>query len=293
MTDLGKLHAIGGSGCTPLSKHVLRHPILTAVNTQLHSPFHCLTTCPHTHRAKSQTCQVLLFVNIFLHNFWGFILIPKSYAIFWNYDDKLMFMFSWYTFEDTFPKVVILTWCILGALDQMCRASFRAHKQTVISQPRQNHRRWNRKHILASILLNGSKTTSSKTFCASAEWKDYAFCKACHKSVKVTVSVQYNDMRHCQSDVHLHVVTKRCADPANTDFLCFFGQILRSPMLNTMVWGFRCLTGLKSLTNKEQSIPTTTVLTMLCCKTHSLGTPSPPLNTSPVKTALASHFRTY
>ena len=31
----------------------------------------------------------------------------------------------------------------------------------------------------------------------------------------------------------------------------------------------------------------------LCCKTHSLGTPSPPLNTSPVKTALASHFRTY
>ena len=31
----------------------------------------------------------------------------------------------------------------------------------------------------------------------------------------------------------------------------------------------------------------------LCCKTYSLGTPSPPLNTSPGKTALASHFRTY
>ena len=31
----------------------------------------------------------------------------------------------------------------------------------------------------------------------------------------------------------------------------------------------------------------------LCCKTWSLGTLSPPLNTSPGKTALASHFRTY
>ena len=31
----------------------------------------------------------------------------------------------------------------------------------------------------------------------------------------------------------------------------------------------------------------------LCCKTCSLGTPSPPLNTSPGKTALASHFRTH
>ena len=30
-----------------------------------------------------------------------------------------------------------------------------------------------------------------------------------------------------------------------------------------------------------------------CCKTRSLGTPSPPLNTSPGKTALAFHFRTY
>ena len=31
-----------------------------------------------------------------------------------------------------------------------------------------------------------------------------------------------------------------------------------------------------------------------CCKTRSLGTPSPPLNTCPgKKTALASHFRTY
>ena len=31
----------------------------------------------------------------------------------------------------------------------------------------------------------------------------------------------------------------------------------------------------------------------LCCKSHSLGTPPPGLNTSPGKTALASHFRTY
>ena len=31
----------------------------------------------------------------------------------------------------------------------------------------------------------------------------------------------------------------------------------------------------------------------LCCKTCSLGTPSSPRNTSPGKTALASHFRTY
>ena len=31
----------------------------------------------------------------------------------------------------------------------------------------------------------------------------------------------------------------------------------------------------------------------LCFKTRSLGTPSPPLNTSPGKTALVSHFRTY
>ena len=31
----------------------------------------------------------------------------------------------------------------------------------------------------------------------------------------------------------------------------------------------------------------------LCCKTCSLGTPSPPFTTSPGKIALASHFRTY
>ena len=30
-----------------------------------------------------------------------------------------------------------------------------------------------------------------------------------------------------------------------------------------------------------------------CCETCSLGTPSPPLNTSPGKTALTSHFRMY
>ena len=30
-----------------------------------------------------------------------------------------------------------------------------------------------------------------------------------------------------------------------------------------------------------------------CCQTRSLGTQPPPLNTSPGKTALASHFRTY
>ena len=144
-------------------------PLLTHSCITLSTLFNNL---PPTHRAKSQTCQVLLFVSIFLHNFWGFILIPKSYAIFWKYDDKLMFIFSWYTFEDTFPKVIILTWCILGTSDQMCKASFRAHKQTVISQPWQNHRRRNRKHIFASIWLNGSKTKSSKTVCASAEWKD-------------------------------------------------------------------------------------------------------------------------
>ena len=39
--------------------------------------------------------------------------------------------------------------------------------------------------------------------------------------------------------------------------------------------------------------PTSTENPELCCKTCSLGTPSPPLNTSPGKTALASHFRTY
>ena len=31
----------------------------------------------------------------------------------------------------------------------------------------------------------------------------------------------------------------------------------------------------------------------LCCKTRSLGTPPPTFNTSPGKTALASHFRTH
>ena len=31
----------------------------------------------------------------------------------------------------------------------------------------------------------------------------------------------------------------------------------------------------------------------LCCRTCSLGNPSPPLNTSPGRTTLASHFRTY
>ena len=31
----------------------------------------------------------------------------------------------------------------------------------------------------------------------------------------------------------------------------------------------------------------------LCCKTRFLGTPPPPLNTSPGKSALAAHFRTY
>ena len=45
--------------------------------------------------------------------------------------------------------------------------------------------------------------------CVLAAGKDYAFCKACHKSVMVTVSCQYNVTRHCQSDDHLGAVTKR------------------------------------------------------------------------------------
>ena len=39
--------------------------------------------------------------------------------------------------------------------------------------------------------------------------------------------------------------------------------------------------------------PTAPENSELCCKTCSLGTPSPSLNTSPGKTALASRFRTY
>ena len=44
--------------------------------------------------------------------------------VFKKYDDKQSSTFSRYNFEDMFPNVVILTWCILAALDQMCRVVF-------------------------------------------------------------------------------------------------------------------------------------------------------------------------
>ena len=46
-----------------------------------------------------------------------------------------------------------------------------------------------------------------------------------------------------------------------------------------------------ALTTKQP--PTSPENSELCCKTCPLDIPSPPLNTSPGKTALNSHFRTY
>ena len=80
------------------------------------------------------------------------VIIQKSYAIFQKYEDKLMSTFNRYTFEDTFPDATILTWCVLGALDWMCRVSLSAFRQSVVSQSWQNHRQRNQKTLSVNWL---------------------------------------------------------------------------------------------------------------------------------------------
>ena len=87
--------------------------------------------------------------------------------------------------------------------------------------------------------------------CVLAAGKDYAFCKACHKLVKVTVSGWYDIVRCCQNDVYLRAVTKRMLHvlinlhtSCKHSFPMVLGQTLWSPMPNIMVRSFRCLTGL-------------------------------------------------
>ena len=67
-------------------------------------------------------------------------------------------------------------------------------------------------------------------------------------------SVQYNDMRHCQSDVHLRVVTKQCADPANTDFLSLGSNIT---VTNAKYYGKRLYVLDRSeIINKQEAVYT-------------------------------------
>ena len=130
------------------------------------------------------TYLIISQVVHFACNFMQFsrILIPMSYSL---YKHLMQFfenmMTSWYsvTFELTFPNVMILTWCVLGALEQMCRASFRGHRQSIISQSWWNHQCRNKqKHLL----LNGSTTKPSNTLPVNWLKENTAFRTACHKS---------------------------------------------------------------------------------------------------------------
>ena len=103
-----------------------------------------------------------------------------------------MSTFSRCTFEDTFPDATILTWCVLGALTWMCSVS-----------------RCVQAKCCFPVMAKPPAKKPENFICELAEGKGYAFCKACHKSVMVTVSGQYNVTRHCQSDDHLGAVTKR------------------------------------------------------------------------------------
>lgn len=94
-------------------------------------------------------------------------------------------------------------------------------------------------------------TKPSKTISVLWLKKKTAFCKACHKLVKVTVSGWYDVVRCCQSDAHLRAVTKRMQHvlinlhmSCKHSFPMVLGQTLWSPMPN-MVRSFRCLTGLQ------------------------------------------------
>ena len=147
--------------------------------------------CGVSCRPVESVCFASCFYAIF-YAFNSCVMIQKSYAIFQKYDDKLRSTFSRYTFEDTFPDAMILTWCVLGALNQLCR----------VSQCMQT------KHCFRVTAKPLAKKPEN-FICVLAKGKDYAFCKACHKLVMVTVSCQYNVTRLCQSDDHLGAVTKR------------------------------------------------------------------------------------
>ena len=69
------------------------------------------------------------------------------------------------------------------------------------------------------------------------------------------------------------------------------GRFLTEAAAKTLVTSH----GLTTPTGTPNSViqPLQKIPSELCCKTCSLGTSPPPLNTSPGKTALASHFRTY
>ena len=102
--------------------------------------------CGVSCRPVESVCFASCFYAIF-DAFNSCVIIWKSYAIFQKYDDKLMSTFSRYTFEDAFPHAMILTWCVLGALNQLCRVSLSACRQSIVSQSWQNHWQRNQKTL--------------------------------------------------------------------------------------------------------------------------------------------------
>ena len=128
--------------------------------------------------------------------------------------------------------------------------SFSTHRQSIVSSTTREIK--NKKLGQVAYLAKWEHDKAFKNcICALAEEKDYAFCKACHKLVKVMVSGWYVIVRCCQSDVHLRAVTKRMLHvlinlhmSCKHSFPMVLGQTLWSPMLNT-VRSFKCLTGLQ------------------------------------------------
>lgn len=159
-----------------------------------------------------------------------------------------MSMFNWNAFVDSFPKVTILTWCILGALDQMCKVPFSTHRQSVFSQscPPQKGKEKKKKKTLASIGLKGSTAKPSKTLSVhQLKEKKTAFRKVCLKSVKVMVFWVWcqETLSKWRTSACSHKMLATCADPANTHFL-WFGVKRYGHQHHTRVRSFRCSTGL-------------------------------------------------
>ena len=118
--------------------------------------------------------QILLTADLsglsFAHSFYAVcedfnshVAIQKSWAIFQKYNYKQMSTFSRYTFKDTFPNITVLTWCIVGALDWMCRVSFSTQSFFFLSRGEATGKE-TKKLILASIWPNGSTAKPSETW---------------------------------------------------------------------------------------------------------------------------------
>ena len=133
-----------------------------------------------------------------------------------------MSTFSRYTFKDTFPNITVLTWCILGALDWMCRVSFSTQSffSSVLAKPLAKKQ----KNLSWQVFGQTGAQQSLRKLYLYISWRERLCClPSSRKSVIVMTSGWYNVVRRSLrcAPVCTHRTPATCADPANTHFLCF------------------------------------------------------------------------